>query len=29
VIVPYDRVVTMIDRVARVIQIDPPNGLLD
>ena len=29
VLVPYDRVVTSVDRDARVIRIDPPAGLLD
>ena len=29
VMIPYDRVVTGIDREARVITIDPPDGLLD
>jgi ribosomal 30S subunit maturation factor RimM len=29
VLVPYDRVVTSVDRDARVIRIDPPTGLLD
>ena len=29
VLVPYDRIVTGIDRDARVITIDPPDGLLD
>jgi 16S rRNA processing protein RimM len=29
VLVPYDRVVTGVDRVGRVIRIDPPAGLLD
>jgi 16S rRNA processing protein RimM len=29
VLVPYDRVVTSIDRETRLIQIDPPEGLLD
>ena len=29
VLVPYDRVVTSVDRAARVIRIDPPAGLLD
>jgi 16S rRNA processing protein RimM len=29
VLVPYDRVVTSIDRELRVITIDPPAGLLD
>jgi len=29
VIIPYDRVVTSIDREARVIRIAPPEGLLD
>jgi len=29
VLVPYDRVVTSVDRVLRVIVIDPPAGLLD
>jgi 16S rRNA processing protein RimM len=29
VLIPFDRVVTSIDRVARVIRIDPPAGLLD
>ena len=29
VLVPYDRVVTEIDREGRVIRIDPPAGLLD
>jgi 16S rRNA processing protein RimM len=29
VIVPYDRVVTSIDRAARVIRIDPPDGMIE
>jgi 16S rRNA processing protein RimM len=29
VMIPYDRVVTKVDREARVITIDPPEGLLD
>jgi 16S rRNA processing protein RimM len=29
VMIPYDRVVTRVDREARVITIDPPEGLLD
>jgi 16S rRNA processing protein RimM len=29
VLVPYDRVVTSVDRSARVVRIDPPLGLLD
>jgi 16S rRNA processing protein RimM len=29
VIIPYDRVVTSIDRESRVIVIDPPEGLID
>ena len=29
VLIPYDRVVTRVDREARVIEIDPPAGLLD
>jgi 16S rRNA processing protein RimM len=29
VMIPYDHVVTSIDRDARVIAIDPPEGLLD
>ena len=29
VLVPYDRIVTSVDRSARVIRIDPPAGLLD
>lgn len=29
VLVPYDRVVTGVDRTNRVIRIDPPAGLLD
>lgn len=29
VLVPYDRIVTRVDRDARVITIDPPEGLLD
>jgi 16S rRNA processing protein RimM len=29
VLVPYDRVVTNVDRERRVIRIDPPLGLLD
>jgi len=29
VLIPYDRVVTRVDREARVIEIDPPVGLLD
>jgi ribosomal 30S subunit maturation factor RimM len=29
IMIPYDRVVTSVDRDARVIRIDPPLGLLD
>jgi 16S rRNA processing protein RimM len=29
VVIPYDRVVTSVDRERRVIRIDPPPGLLD
>jgi 16S rRNA processing protein RimM len=29
VMVPYERIVTSVDREARVIRIDPPAGLLD
>jgi 16S rRNA processing protein RimM len=29
VMIPYDRVVTKVDRPSRVITIDPPEGLLD
>lgn len=29
IIVPYDRVVTSVDRAARVVRIDPPEGLID
>ena len=29
VMIPYDHVVTKVDRVARVITIDPPEGLID
>jgi 16S rRNA processing protein RimM len=29
VIVPYDRVVTAVDRAARLICIDPPEGMID
>ena len=29
VMIPYDRVVTSIDRETRVITIDPPEGLID
>lgn len=29
VLIPYDRVVTHVDREARVLHIDPPAGLLD
>jgi 16S rRNA processing protein RimM len=29
IIIPYDRVVTSVDRDSRVITIDPPDGLLD
>jgi len=29
VLIPYDRIVTRVDRERRVIQIDPPAGLLD
>ncbi len=29
VLVPYDRIVTSVDREARLIRIDPPAGLLD
>lgn len=29
VLIPYDRVVTHLDRAARLLRIDPPAGLLD
>jgi len=29
VLIPYDRIVTSVDRERRVIRIDPPAGLLD
>jgi 16S rRNA processing protein RimM len=29
VLIPYDRIVTNVDREQRVIRIDPPPGLLD
>jgi 16S rRNA processing protein RimM len=29
IMIPYDRVVTSVDRAGRVIRIDPPLGLLD
>jgi ribosomal 30S subunit maturation factor RimM len=29
VLIPFDRMVTSVDRDARVIRIDPPVGLLD
>jgi 16S rRNA processing protein RimM len=29
VMIPYDRVVTKVDREARVLTIDPPEGLID
>jgi 16S rRNA processing protein RimM len=29
VLIPYDRVVTSVDRASRVIRINPPEGLLD
>jgi 16S rRNA processing protein RimM len=29
VLIPYDRIVTAVDRAQRVITIDPPVGLLD
>jgi ribosomal 30S subunit maturation factor RimM len=29
VVIPYDRIVTSVDRERRVIRIDPPAGLLD
>ena len=29
VMIPYDRVVTNVDRASRVITIDPPDGLID
>lgn len=29
VIIPYDRVVTSVDRETRVIEIDPPDGLIE
>jgi 16S rRNA processing protein RimM len=29
IMIPYDRVVTSVDRETRVIRIDPPFGLLD
>jgi hypothetical protein len=27
--IPFERIVTNVDRTARVIRIDPPAGLLD
>lgn len=29
VLIPFDRIVTSVDRDARIIRIDPPAGLLD
>ena len=29
VLIPYNRIVTNVDRAERVIRIDPPAGLLD
>jgi 16S rRNA processing protein RimM len=29
IVIPYERIVTSVDRDARVIRIDPPEGLLD
>ena len=29
ILIPYDHVVTRVDRAARVITIDPPEGLID
>lgn len=29
VIVPYDRVVTSVDRTARLVRIDPPEGMIE
>jgi 16S rRNA processing protein RimM len=29
IIIPYDRIVTSVDRAARVIRLDPPEGLID
>jgi 16S rRNA processing protein RimM len=29
IIIPYDRVVTAVDRAARLIRIDPPDGMID
>jgi len=29
IIVPYDRVVTAVDRVARLVRIDPPDGMIE
>lgn len=29
VIVPYERVVTAVDRAARLVRIDPPEGMID
>jgi 16S rRNA processing protein RimM len=29
ILIPYDRVVTDVDRDARVVHIDPPEGLID
>ena len=29
IIIPYDRVVTSVDRTARVIRIDPPEGMIE
>ena len=29
IMIPYDRVVTEVDRAARVIRIDPPEGLIE
>jgi 16S rRNA processing protein RimM len=29
ILIPYDRIVTAVDRAERVMRIDPPDGLLD
>jgi 16S rRNA processing protein RimM len=29
IIIPYDRVVTSVDRAARVVRIDPPEGMIE
>jgi 16S rRNA processing protein RimM len=29
ILIPYDRVVTDVDRAGRVVHIDPPDGLID